>query len=268
MSNTVAVVLRHQPDQILEHLFLGDEKDAYSKKTITRLGITHVVTVTMVTDFVSYKQKFPPGVKCLVVSVLDEADENIAQYFKRTNAFIDEGRKLGNVLVHCVWGISRSASFVIAYVMQHKGVDYRTAFRMVHRARPIVAPNSGFRQQLASFATKVLNVQFSIQYNTSFGQCLHIVGSHQSLGSWQVNDANRMQWSPGGVWTISLPVRGSRFEYKYVIVDNDTGAQPISTANHPPGVHWETCKNRVYEGAKKIAQDTWEVVTDEVTPHN
>lgn len=62
-------VLRPEPDLVMDNLYLGDRKDAYSgAKTITRLGITHVLTVTMLNDLKEYRRRFPSYVKCLVVS--------------------------------------------------------------------------------------------------------------------------------------------------------------------------------------------------------
>ncbi|KAH3767210.1 dual specificity protein phosphatase 1 [Pelomyxa schiedti] len=238
---------RAAPDLIMDHLYLGDEKDAYNKKTITRLNITHVLTVTLVPDFVQYKRLFPPNVNCLVVDILDDAQQNIAQYFNQTNAFIDAGRRVGNVLVHCVMGVSRSASIVIAYLMYTRCVDFATAFRMVHRARPIICPNIGFRHQLIAYGKKLLSVTFSIHFVARYGQQLHIVGSHTLLGSWQITETNKMQWTDGNIWKITLPVRGMRFEYKYVVVEENSA-----------GVRWETRSNRLYECTDKEVADTWD----------
>jgi len=64
--------------------------------------------------------------------------------------FIDEHRAAGrHVLVHCAMGRSRSASIVIAYVMRAHHTPYDAALAHVRAARPCVAPNPGFAQQLA-----------------------------------------------------------------------------------------------------------------------
>eukprot|EP01105_Mastigella_eilhardi_P020718 TRINITY_DN495_c0_g1_i3.p1 TRINITY_DN495_c0_g1~~TRINITY_DN495_c0_g1_i3.p1 ORF type:complete len:198 (-),score=53.66 TRINITY_DN495_c0_g1_i3:168-761(-) len=176
---------------------------------------------------------------------MDEATQDIKRYFQCANEFIDEGRRAGNVLIHCVWGMSRSATIAIAYVMHHVGLKFREALRLVQRARPIVAPNIGFCQQLVDFEHNLSLVELSVHFNTRYGQNLHVVGSHPQLGQWQCVGTNRMSWQGNGLWSISLPVLGDHFDYKYVVRD-DTGA-----------LQWESCCNRSYEGSRKYIRDHW-----------
>jgi len=44
-------------------------------------------------------------------------------------------------------------------------------------------------------------MHFQIQYNTSFGEFLVVVGSIESFGSWNPKNAVKMNWNPGNVWT-------------------------------------------------------------------
>ena len=55
--------------------------------------------------------------------------------------------KIG-VLVQCDAGCSRSASFVIAYIMQKYGLGYEEARNRVQEIRACVYPNEGFAAQL------------------------------------------------------------------------------------------------------------------------
>ena len=50
--------------------------------------------------------------------------------------------------VHCQRGVSRSATFVIAYMMRAKGWDLLEALKYVKDRRKIVKPNTGFIVQL------------------------------------------------------------------------------------------------------------------------
>ncbi len=55
------------------------------------------------------------------------------------------------VLFHCAAGVSRSASFVIAYLMKANQISYLQAYNLVKTKRPIIRPNSGFVQQLQEY---------------------------------------------------------------------------------------------------------------------
>lgn len=57
----------------------------------------------------------------------------------------------GAVLVHCYAGVSRSASCVIAFLMQECGLTFMEAMTYVRKKRPIVFPNFGFQRQLMEF---------------------------------------------------------------------------------------------------------------------
>ena len=52
------------------------------------------------------------------------------------------------VLVHCIQGISRSGSIIVAYLMRSLAISYDDALRVARKYRPSIAPNSGFAEQL------------------------------------------------------------------------------------------------------------------------
>lgn len=56
----------------------------------------------------------------------------------------------GKVFVHCIMGVSRSATLTIAYLMLKHHMPARDALRAVKKRRDI-NPNQGFLEQLATF---------------------------------------------------------------------------------------------------------------------
>lgn len=79
----------------------------------------------------------------------DSSSSDIAMYIYTAIDFIESAiASKGKVLVHCLKGISRSASLVIAYLMWKRDMGVRQALAFVQRARPSVNPNGDFLVQL------------------------------------------------------------------------------------------------------------------------
>lgn len=83
------------------------------------------------------------------------ARENIIQYFSEAIDFIENALKdpkgTNGVLVHCFYGVSRSSTLVIAYLMKKYNLTYQKAFERVKSKRSLCHPNRGFIQQLKLF---------------------------------------------------------------------------------------------------------------------
>ncbi|CAJ0923176.1 unnamed protein product, partial [Mesorhabditis belari] len=67
-------------------------------------------------------------------------------------AILEDG---GRVLVHCVAGVSRSASIVLAYLTKYYCRSLRDAYHLMKAKRPMVRPNLGFWRQLIAFEQNV-----------------------------------------------------------------------------------------------------------------
>lgn len=80
----------------------------------------------------------------------------------------------GRVLVHCVAGVSRSASICLAYLTKYKCRSLRDAYHLMASKRPMVRPNLGFWRQLIAFE----QVRF-IMILSSFIYSLH--GLHSKI---------------------------------------------------------------------------------------
>lgn len=89
----------------------------------------------------------------LQVPVEDEVNAPIKNYFATAADFIHEHVQRGqNVLVHCMAGVSRSTTLVIAYMMRYRGYnDPWEALHVLQKKRPQVRPNDGFMIQLGKW---------------------------------------------------------------------------------------------------------------------
>lgn len=61
----------------------------------------------------------------------------------------------GKTLVHCVAGVSRSASICIAYLMKYKRMPLDQAYKHVKKCRSVIQPNVGFWKQLIEFERRL-----------------------------------------------------------------------------------------------------------------
>ncbi len=97
------------------------------------------------------------GIRHVNVPLLDIPEEGIDAHLDSSVDHLrallgdDIGRPGTRVLVHCMQGISRSASIVIAYLMTTRNMSFDEAHAVAVRARPIVKPNSGFLAQLRAY---------------------------------------------------------------------------------------------------------------------
>jgi protein-tyrosine phosphatase len=97
----------------------------------------------------------PPKLKYLkqlAIHLSDHHATHIDNWFdialKAIDTHLRQGKK---VLVHCRMGISRSATMIIAHLMNRHGLTMKQAISHVERSRPIINPNPGFMTQLKIF---------------------------------------------------------------------------------------------------------------------
>ena len=59
---------------------------------------------------------------------------------------IEEGRDKGGVLIHCFTGISRSPTFIIAYIMRKKVIYYDVVLAYLKKQRSVIHPSDHFKK--------------------------------------------------------------------------------------------------------------------------
>jgi len=137
--------------EIVPGLYLGDVYAAHNTRELKKRNITHIVTCT-----VGVAPPFPDHFEYMHLKILDCAGEKIHEHFLQTSEFISSAiRDGGKVLVHCIRGVSRSATIVCAHLMTTMKISPKEAVAIVRSKRPIARPNYGFMIQLEMYEAKM-----------------------------------------------------------------------------------------------------------------
>jgi atypical dual specificity phosphatase len=143
-----------QANEIIPRLYVADMYTATDPPTLKRLQITHIVSVV----HTSALHPYPSNLKHLNLPIEDRISSNMARYLDQAVEWIKNAMnedESANVVVHCMCGISRSPSVVIAYLMATQGMSLTDSLSYVKAKRRISRPNSGFVDQLADYEEKL-----------------------------------------------------------------------------------------------------------------
>ncbi|TMW58742.1 hypothetical protein Poli38472_010301 [Pythium oligandrum] len=127
-------------------LFIGEAKAAQDAEFLQQHKIAHVVSL-------GTGRLSPASCDVLLVDILDMEDQLIVCHFNECIEFLRSALADGKsaVLVHCVYGQSRSAAVCVAYLMACKQMSMLEAYNAVQQARPCIYINLGFLSQLQLF---------------------------------------------------------------------------------------------------------------------
>lgn len=139
-------------NKVIDGLYLGNIRDAENKESLSNNGITHILSV-----YNNAKPVFE-GMTYLCIHAADASSQNLRQHFKECISFIHECRLNGGTcLVHCLAGVSRSTTMVVAYLMTVTHYSWDECLSAVKAVRSFVGPNYGFQQQLQEYQATQLS---------------------------------------------------------------------------------------------------------------
>ncbi|KAL1138813.1 hypothetical protein AAG570_008875 [Ranatra chinensis] len=152
-------------DCIEPGLWLGNLTAATDVELLEQLKLNYILTV----DSCPLPRNVSslPGMNTMFLQVTDMPKEDLLSYFQETYEFIKKGQESGEVLVHCYFGVSRSSTIVIAYLMKKYHISFNDAFQRARTKRKFVSPNPGFEAQLRlyermNFSINNMHIQFRI----------------------------------------------------------------------------------------------------------
>jgi atypical dual specificity phosphatase len=146
--------------KITDQLYLSDWISTRNVKDLELNGITHILNVAKEIKDPDMGEEIE--VKNRKVEYLakyhwkwTDTDEPILAYLrpivKKLNSVIKESSS-NHVLVHCMMGISRSASVILAYFIVNHKWSYDQAFEHVVKLAPQINPNPSYQNQLRQLA--------------------------------------------------------------------------------------------------------------------
>ena len=147
-------------DMILDNfLYLSNYKAASNILELEKNNIKYIINCSgdiceNICDYINY----------LTLNLKDNTKENIECVFYKCIDFINQCKKENKkILIHCLQGISRSATITIAYLIYNNKMNVDKAFNFIQKKRKIINPNLNFFLQLELFYKRLNNKEDRIQ---------------------------------------------------------------------------------------------------------
>lgn len=80
----------------------------------------------------------PQHIEYLYIPAIDHESFDLSPFFEAANELLDAETRRTNVLVHCMAGVSRSATLVMAFLMKSRNIGFSEAYALVKSKRKIV----------------------------------------------------------------------------------------------------------------------------------
>ena len=132
---------------------MGSFDNACDIEELKRIKATHVLNCA----YECINKTLPPDIKELHLKIYDYEEFELFDFFEKGNDFMNKCKLEGGVvLVHCKYGISRSASLVISYMIKFMGYTTNSAFEFLIQKRKRINPNKGFMKQLLDYEKYIM----------------------------------------------------------------------------------------------------------------
>ena len=136
--------------RIADNLYISNYETTCNKKALEKNKISHIISCVY-----SLNPRYPEDFIYKNIPLLDNENEDILPYIVKCNEFIDDAIKNqgGNVLVHCMYGHSRSVSILAGYLIYlGKGkINVKGALEFIEEKRGKINPNLGYLEQLEKY---------------------------------------------------------------------------------------------------------------------
>lgn len=156
------------PTQVAEHLLLGGVANL-RREVCAEFQIRHIVSIGF--GVKEHCLGFGPldwqlDFLAVEANPLDDGLTSLREYFLEVCEFIHERVGRGeNVLVHCVQGVSRSPTFVLAYLMWADRISLTDAFYALKAKRGMVQPKGVFVHDLLQWEFELFGARLTLTHD-------------------------------------------------------------------------------------------------------
>lgn len=194
----------NQIARVTENLYLSSAA-AIKSDRVRSLGITNIINCTLEIPNLNL-----PSLECIQIHVEDTPSARLGIYFDRCADKIHQVQSRGGrTLVHCVAGISRSASLCIAYLMKYQKMTLDQAYYHVKKRRPVIRPNVGFWRQLIEFERRLFGKNTVKMIPSGIGPIPDIYKEETRNMVWFPSSSSTSSRSPSYNSTISRSATSS-----------------------------------------------------------
>ena len=143
---------------IIDNIYIGNVYDAHNIDKLNELNIKNIISAVTGFDNI-YNDSF----NHLSLNLIDNEEQDIIHYFEITNHFIDNiisknvssSNKKNKILIHCICGVSRSVTILLAYIIKKYNYTPKYALKIVQKHRNIANPNPNFMKQLWTYYNSI-----------------------------------------------------------------------------------------------------------------
>jgi hypothetical protein len=146
--------------KITDLLYLGNIQASANSNLLKHHEITDIINCCEAENYFTGEFKYHN------FNLLDDETENIEQYFETFSKILQNPNSI--FFVHCMAGKSRSASFVLSYLISAHKHTLRSAYDMLQSIGAEIEPNISFWFQLENLEAKLTGARTmtALQYIT------------------------------------------------------------------------------------------------------
>ena len=151
-THLIKIHFNSHSSKIFNWMFLGTFSNACDIEELRRIGVNYVLNCAAECQ----NTHLPDDIIELHLNIRDEKKFDLSPFFEESNKFINKAKMSGGaLLIHCKYGISRSVSLIIAYLIKYLGFSVVRALNFLRNIKQQINPNEGFLEQLSEYEKNI-----------------------------------------------------------------------------------------------------------------